>query len=151
MSRACFQDGSMLLKMWVWRRGRCMMFSYTVRQMFRWSACDSVAYPFKPLLLLLQLFRWMHYIPVFQPHGKLCRFCRSQYPCSFSSWDKKRRICLKLRGCWIQHIWEWHGWVDCLVPSMNSSGALHVSPSSASGLSCLEGGASELIKLSVQV
>jgi len=40
---------------------------------------------------VLQLFRWL---PLLQSHGNLHRFCRSQYPCSFSCWDEGRLACL---------------------------------------------------------
>lgn len=154
MSRTCFQDGSVLLKMFVSLKMRsvhdvllhgeadvhmiCMWFSSHIHSKLCCVCCSCSGE--------------CTTIPVFQPHGKLYWFCRSQYPCSFTSWDKKRRICLKLWGGWIQHdTWERDGQVECLVPSSNSSGALYLSPSSASGLSCVEGWAPELLKLSIKV
>lgn len=91
MSRACFQDGSMLLKMVVNVKMRsvpdvllhgeadvqmiCMWFSSHIHSSLCCFCCSCSG-------------QWTT-IPVFQLHGKLQRFFRSWYLCSFSSWDKK--------------------------------------------------------------
>lgn len=75
VSRACFQDGSMLLKTWVWRWDWSMVFSCMVRQIFKWSAFDSVAISIQAFVVSARAVQ-VNALQ-FQPHGKLHRFCRS--------------------------------------------------------------------------